>query len=60
MQHAHFFGGGGDNILEQWLLTYVPKCAAAHYDHNTFTPRHTLYPTRGILPSSRRKSDIPF
>ena len=36
------------------------KCAAAHYDQNTFTPRHTLYPTRGILSSSRRKSDILF
>ena len=38
----------------------VLKCAAVHYNQNTFTPRHTLYPEKGILPSSRSKSDILF
>jgi hypothetical protein len=49
-----------NNILEQWIVTDILKCSSAQYDQTTLTPRHTLYPTGGIVPSSRRKSDILF
>jgi hypothetical protein len=58
MQHSHF--EKKKHILEHWIVTNVLKCAAPHYEQNPFTTRPTLYPTRGILPSSRRKSDILF
>jgi hypothetical protein len=42
----------------QWLSNDV-QCAA-NCNQNTFTPRHTLYPTRGIFPSSRPKPALPY